>query len=148
MRAFSLLELVLILAIVATLAAIAVPRYGNALARYRADATARRIAADLELARATAMRESASVTVTFDVGNNEYELLGVEDLDDPASNAGLTLSDEPYQSELTTALFGLDSEIVYDGYGAPDSGGMVIISCGEATRIILVNPDTGAASVP
>ncbi len=41
MKGFSLLELVLILAIAVTLAAIAGPRYGNALANYGADEIAR-----------------------------------------------------------------------------------------------------------
>ena len=44
------MELVLVMVIVATLAAIAVPRYAQATSRYRADAAARRIAADLSLA--------------------------------------------------------------------------------------------------
>src|SRR5204863_23675 len=53
-RAFSLIEITLVLMVMGVLAALAVPRYASALARYRADAAARRIVADLDLARTTA----------------------------------------------------------------------------------------------
>src|SRR5690606_27031377 len=59
-RGFSLLELVMVLTIIAILAAIATPRYANAMARYRADLAARRIAADLLLAQRLARTESRS----------------------------------------------------------------------------------------
>ena len=48
---FSLLELVVVMVIVAILAAIATPRYGKAVARYRTASAARKIAADLTFAR-------------------------------------------------------------------------------------------------
>ncbi len=145
---FTLLELVLILVILATLGAIAAPRYTTALDRYHADATARRIVADLELARATARNTSASVTITFDPGLNTYEMIGVDSLDHPGSNATLVLSDAPYRSELVATGLGGDDTIVFDGFGVPDGGGVVLIQCGAESRLITVNNETGVASVP
>ena len=144
---FSLLELVIIVAIIATLGAIAAPRYASALDRYHADATARRIIADLELARATARNTSASVTITFDPGLNTYEMIGVDSLDHPGSNATLVLSDAPYRSELVATGLGGDDELVFDGFGAPDVGGVIFIQCGGESRMITVDDETGVASV-
>lgn len=147
MKAFSLLELVLILAIVSTLAAIAAPRYGNALAHYRAESGARRIAADLDLARATARKKSASITVSFDAANDSYEMFGVQNIDHPADNAGVVLSAPPYSCDLVSAAFGVDQDIVFDGYGDPDTGGTVIVSCGSFTSFVVVAAETGEATV-
>ena len=144
---FTLLELVLILVILATLGAIAAPRYANALDRYHADATARRIVADLELARATARNTSASVTVTFDPGMNTYVMTGVDSLDHPGNNATLLLSNAPYRSQLVSTGLGGDDEIVFDGFGVPDIGGVVLIQCGAESRTIAVDNETGVASV-
>ena len=145
--AFTLLELVLVLVILATLGAIAAPRYATALDRYHADAMARRIVADLELARATARNTSSSVTVTFDPGLNTYVMTGVDSPDHPGNNATLVLSDAPYRSELVATGLGGDKEIVFDGFGIPDMGGVVLIQCGAESRMINVDDGTGVASV-
>ncbi len=144
---FTLLELVLILVILATLGAIAAPRYASALDRYHADATARRIVADLELARATARNTSASITVTFEPVLNMYAMTGVDSLDQAGSNATLVLSDSPYRSELVSTNLGGDDEIVFDGFGVADAGGLVLIQCGAESRVIVVDNETGVASV-
>lgn len=137
----------MVLVILATLGAIAAPRYATALDRYHADATARRIVADLELARATARNTSASVTVTFDPGLNSYVMTGVDSLDHPGSDATLVLSVAPYRSKLVATGLGGDDEIVFDGFGVPDAGGTVLIQCGDESRTIAVDGETGVASV-
>jgi Tfp pilus assembly protein FimT len=148
MRSFSLLELVLIMAIVATLAAIAVPRYGTALDRYHADAAAHRIIRDLELARATARAEGKTVTLTFNVAQDRYVLSGVDDLENSGSDAEVILTDEPYRSRVNSALFSGDTKVIFDGYGAPDSGGTVVVSCGAITRSVMLDQDLGVATLP
>lgn len=143
---FSLLELVLVIAIIATLAAIAVPRYGGAVARYRIEAAARRIVEDLALARATARSKSTSVTVTFDVAMNQYQISGVSALNDPSSDAELNLSDPPYHAQLVSVVLGGDNAVIFDGFGAPDSGGTIVIAGGAVTKTILLNADSGRAT--
>lgn len=143
---FSLLELVLVIAIIATLAAIAVPRYGGAVARYRIEAAARRIVEDLALARATARSKSTSVTVTFDVAMNQYQISGVSALNDPSSDAELNLSDPPYRAQLVSAIFGGDNAVIFDGFGIPDSGGTIVIAGGAVTKTILLDVDSGTAT--
>jgi type II secretory pathway pseudopilin PulG len=145
--AFTLLELVMILAIVATLAAIAAPRYAAALTSYRAEGAGRRIVADLELARATAQAQSSRVTVYFDVVNDRYDIPGVPSLDDPGTDVGVDLSGEPHRADLVAANFGGDDKISFDGYGITDNSGVIAVSCGTAMKIINLDLETGLASV-
>jgi type II secretory pathway pseudopilin PulG len=144
--AFTLLELVMILAIVATLAAIAAPRYAAALTSYRADGASRRIVADLDLARATAQAKSATVTVFFDVNNDRYGIPGVPSLNDPGADVSVDLSRDPYRADLVAVSFGGSDRVTFDGYGSPDHGGVIVISCGTSMRTINLDLDTGLAS--
>lgn len=144
---FNLIELVLVIAIIATLAAVAMPRYADALVRYRVDAAARRIAADLTLARAEARTASASRTIAFDTAANRYQVLGVADLDNSGSVYTLELSDEPYHATLASADFAGNNQVTFDGYGVPSSGGSVVVQVGNVTKTVLLDPDSGKATV-
>ncbi len=143
---FSLLELILVLAIIVTLSAIAAPRYANATSRYRAEVAGRRIAADLDQARGLAKATSASITVTFDVVNDQYTLAGVRSLKKAATDSIVVLSEEPYRVTLEVALFGGDGVVVFDGYGIPDSGGNVVVSCGGYQATVNLSAQTGKSA--
>jgi len=144
---FSLLELVLVLAIIATLAAIAAPRYQTALARYRADLAARRIVADLKLARSSAKAASSSQRVEFLVSPSKYCLLDLAPLDGTSGSYVVKLSEKPYEAYITSADFGGNHELVFNGWGIPDSGGTVVLTVGPEQRTVTVDAETGKAQV-
>ena len=144
---FSLIELVLVMTIISILAAIAVPRYANALARYRADAAARRIVADLGYARALARTTSASVTVEVLKVSDTLNILGAASIDQPGQGYQTALSNRPYFADVFTADFGADHVVVFNGYGEPDTAGTVVIRSGTETRTVILNADTGEAVV-
>jgi type II secretory pathway pseudopilin PulG len=146
-RAFSLIELVLIAVIIGIVTAIALPRFSGALVRQRADAAARRIVADLALARRQARASSSSQTVKFSGASGSYELVGMSHPDHPAEKYKVYLYKEPYSARQVSADFGGDNEILFDGWGAPDSGGSVVIQVGDNSRTISVDPETGEASI-
>ena len=144
---FSLFELALILAIVAVIAAIAAPRYATSVARYRAEAAATRMAADLSLARSRARATSASQAVVFTIRSSEYSLPGAPDLKNSASEYRVVLSEAPYQARLVSADFGGDTQVVFDGYGVPDSGGSVVLRVGAIQRVVVLDGHSGRATV-
>ncbi len=144
---FSLIELVLVLTIISILTAIAVPRYAGALARYRADAAARRIVADLNYARQRARSSSASVSVELSTAADEVHLIGVSNQDAAAGDWRTDLSNRPYHADLVSANFGGDAIVIFDGYGYPDSGGTAVVSTGSVSKTIVLDPDTGKAGV-
>lgn len=144
---FSIVEMVLVVAIIGTLASIAVPRFSEVLARQRIDAAAQRIVQDLNFAWNRAYVESKTRTARFSLTNQNYTLHGVTGLDRPDLTYKTELQAEPYGVELFSADFGGDREINYDADGVPDSGGTVVIRLGSLQRTIEVNADTGKARV-
>jgi prepilin-type N-terminal cleavage/methylation domain-containing protein len=124
--AYTLVEIVVVLAIMAILWAIAAPRYAAAMSRYRAEAAARRIAADLAMARQQAIQTSSSVTVSFDQINNAYTIPGITSLDRKSSNYTVNLAADPYQVTLGTVPF-LLGQVTFNAYGSADQSGTITV---------------------
>jgi type II secretory pathway pseudopilin PulG len=141
-----MMELLIVLAVGAIVAGIVVPRYAEATARYRVNFAARRIAADLELASATARNASGPRTVTFE-NDGTYTIDATTDLDRASSTYRVRLAAEPYGATRVKASFGADGVVIFDGYGTPDSDGTVVVEVGSASKTVLLD-STGKASVP
>ena len=137
---FSLVELVLVLAILATMAVIAAPRFSNSLALQRVEAAARRIVVDLAFAQRQAKSSNVAQTVRFDMAIDEYSLVGMPHPDHPSLEYKVSLTQEPYRVMLVSAVFTADNsnEIIFDIYGMPDGGGSVVIGIGSLVRTITV----------
>jgi type II secretion system protein H len=144
---FSLLELVLVVAILAVVAAIAAPRYGSAVARYQAELAARRIAADFDQARRSARAAGTSRSVTFSVPTNEYSIDGLTDLRDPTAGYRVNLSGAPYEARILSADFAGRAILVFNGYGQADSNGTVQVQAGQAVKTVVFRADNSRATV-
>ena len=144
---FTLVELVVVIVVVAVTAAIAVPRYTSSLSRYRADMAARRVAADLGLARSRAKVTGAAQTVLFTLANDSYTLPGVAGLDRPSDPYTVVVSAEPYRADLISASFGGSTTASFNGYGAPAAGGSVVVQAGTTQKTVLLDAATGEAKV-
>jgi prepilin-type N-terminal cleavage/methylation domain-containing protein len=146
-QAFSLIELIIVAVIIAMLASMAIPRFGNSIARQRADAAAKRISADLEFARRIAMTTSKSQTVSFDTTELSYRLVGLPHLDHPDQEYKNNLFEEPYSATGISTDLGGDAEVVFDMYGTPDSGGSVQVQVGEHYRTVTLDEVTGQPTI-
>jgi prepilin-type N-terminal cleavage/methylation domain-containing protein len=147
LRGFSLIELVMVVCILAIMSAVAVPRFARSRVRYRVDAAALRVAADLNLARQRAGQISASQTVSFDVAAGTYSLSGLADMDHPTTTYTVRLGDPPYEVQMTSADFGGDAQLILDGWGVPDSGGTVVLRATDCVKTITVAPGTGQVTI-
>lgn len=144
-RGFSLVELVIVMAIIATVAAIALPRYQLATARYRAQGAARRIAADIEALRQDAV--SRSLGQRCRVRNlTTYQLTDNTAGWGAASVRSIDLSAEPYRCRFTAFDVGNDGELVFNGYGVPDGSASFTVSSGAVVAQVSVDAQTGAVS--
>ncbi|MHC5113199.1 MAG: GspH/FimT family pseudopilin [Planctomycetota bacterium] len=146
-RAFSLIELVIVLIIVGTIAVIAAPRYARSAEHYRADAVSLRIAADLEVARSRARATGGDVTVIFDAGNDRYAIPQLPSEANPAAGTVVYLAPAPYRSNIAAVSFNGTSSVTFDGYGLPTVGGWVVVVSGEQAKCVLVDGATGVVTV-
>jgi prepilin-type N-terminal cleavage/methylation domain-containing protein len=144
---FSLFELLFVIAIIAIIAAMAMPKYGQSVARYRAQCAARRVAADLMFARSAAKAASADRVVTFNTVAGSYTLAGVRHLDHASAPYTVDLSDAPYHAVLDFADFGGAPQAVFDMYGAPKWSGKVIVHVGEFQQTVALNRDDASVTV-
>ncbi|MEK7731058.1 MAG: GspH/FimT family pseudopilin [Planctomycetota bacterium] len=143
---FTIVEAVMVMVILAIFGMIAVPRYAGFVANQQLEGAARRLTADLSLAQRQARRSSASQTVTFDVAQSRYSLVGMNHPDHPDQPFEIRVGDEPYRARIVSASFGVDTQLVYDGFGTPDSGGQVVIAVGAYQQTISVDTGTGRPS--
>ena len=144
---FSLLELVLVLAIIGIATAIAVPRYMGSIQNYRLNASARRMVTDLEFARSQAKATSSSRTFQVVVVDDAY-LIGEETQIDRASDTyRVDLKLAPYHTAIKSIDLGGDAELVFNGFGEPDSNGVIIINTLQGKKAILIDSVTGEISI-
>lgn len=168
-RGYTLIEVVIGLLVMGILAAAAAPRYLEATARFRVEAAARRIAADLNLARENANSQGGSEDgewVSFDNSLDNYRLWNAPDIDRPGSEYWVHLQKTAYPVDLVYAKFTNENgytdwfTIKFDMYGSAKSGwppffpdahltsGQIVVQSGSEQRTVVISPVTGKASVP
>ncbi len=133
----------MVMAIMGTAAAIAMPRFAEAEARWRVQGAADRLAADLERARATALATSAEVTVAF--AETRYEMTGSSDLNAAEELGTVLLGEPPYGVEIVSADFGGEQTLRFTGSGIGSADGTIVLGRGEFRVAIKFNALTGRA---
>ncbi|MHC4400342.1 MAG: GspH/FimT family pseudopilin [Planctomycetota bacterium] len=146
---FTYIELVMVVLIIGILAAATVPSYHRSLSYHRVESAARRVQADLELARKRAMTSSTRQMVAFAVASDRYVLSGVDDLNHAAGAYEVRLSEPPYAVSLTAAEFAGagDTDVEFNGFGVPDSGGTITMQSGTQHRSVVLDAETGKTSI-
>ena len=142
----TLVEIVMVLAIMGIIFALAAPRYGSAICRFQVDTASKRLIRDLTTARERARAQGANQTVSFTVASDTYTVAGMTGLDG-SENYTVNVSGEPYNASLVSAGFGGQSSVVFNGYGVPTNGGTVVLESGGYTKTVTVDAETGRASL-
>ena len=144
---FSLFEMLIAMSVIAIIAAIAVPRYANSVGRYRAEAAARRVAADLALAQAKARAASSAQSVTFNTTAGTYSVSGTRNLDHPKSIYTVDLAGDPYRVTIGYADFGGAPQAQFDMFGTPLWSGKVTVYAGDYARSVTLAKEDGSVTV-
>lgn len=144
-HALTMIELVIVIAIIGLVSAMAIPRFANSAAQRRLDMAARRVAADLEQARYLAVHGSSGCSVTF--SGHAYTLDGASDPDHSQRTGTVNLADAPYRVQVLSADFGGDETVTFDRFGRPDSGGQVVLRLGTRTRTISMDAVLGGTTI-
>lgn len=138
-HAFTLIELMIVLLIVAIMAAVAAPKYAESLSSFRLQGVAQRIAADIRQARRYAQQNSSTQTINFDVATNSYTLTGINDVDRRSRTYQFSLASPEYECELVSANFNSTAILSFDIYGRPVNAGTIVVRCGNLTQTLSVD---------
>ena len=166
-RAYTLIELIAVMVLIAIMAAVAVPSIGN-LTSTRASTAARQLARDLTFARQQAGARGVTMWVVFSTSNETYSILA-ERASTPGLANALTITDpatgRPFVQrfmagdfidvDLTSVSIGGNNgtHLGFDWLGRPlNSAGAVLtsgssISLNNGAFTIAVTPQTGFVTV-
>jgi type II secretion system protein H len=141
-NAFSLIELVLVIAIMSVLAAMAIPRYAHASQRHQVEAAARRLVCDLEFAQRRARLTASPRTVQFDLAAATYAIAEESSLNRANTAYVARLAEEPYKAQIasTTLTPAASPTVTYNGFGYASTSGTVTLRVGSFTRVVVIDP--------
>lgn len=147
---FSLIELILVMAIMGILSAISIPKIGNIIDDVNEKAVAERIVEDLSYLRNRAISHHDTTWMVVNQAQNQYGLYVGPDagsrvlIADPQSGDTFILDlDSAYKNILISSVnFGGGSEISFNWWGTPSSGGSIVLN---SSRTITVVGETGMA---
>ncbi len=123
---FTLIELIVIIAIMAVFAGIAVPNFLSYMPKYRLNGAARQVMGDLMAARMKAVSQNCDVAVTFASGNPEYEIWTDSDNDD-IEDSGEVIT-KNIQSNYHDVTIDTDRNIKFSPRGTASSYGIIALS--------------------
>lgn len=150
-RAFTLIELVLVIAAIAVLSAIAVPRYSSSMNRYRVELAVKRVLADFALARSTARASANGQVVDFSTPSNGYTFTSLAAPDGRSGDYTVNLADDPYKVKISSVKFGTATpaatSVTFTRFGQPTLDGLIVISSGDYSKTIGLDSITGRAEV-
>lgn len=145
-RAFSVVELVIVVLVTGVLAAVAVPVFVETLLFHRVESAARRIKSDLELVQTTARLTSTAQKLTV-LGTTYSTGSAVTSFDRPGAVYSVDLAKEPYYLDVLAATFGGYTEVTFDGYGVPSSGGTIVVQAKNCRCTVTLDRTTGQVTI-
>jgi type II secretion system protein H len=144
-RGFTIFELVVVLLIMGIFTAVTAPTFFDSMLFHRVESAARRVKADLELARTQARLTSATQSLTF--SNSTYTISNTKSLDKPGSLYYVDLTKQPYLLDSAVPNFSSAATVSFDGYGTPSSGGTVVLKAKTHTCTVTVDATTGSVTI-
>mgnify|MGYP000070411458 CR=1 FL=1 len=139
-RAFTLLEVVVVITILAVFAVLAIPRVAGASDRSKLTAAERQIRATIEQAERTAFRRGEVVRVTVVPSLHELRV------QTGGETQTLRLGDRPYEVQFEAAAFGIANTFDFDPAQGQRPSGSITLRRGGFQRVVSFTPMTALLS--
>ena len=144
-RAFTIVELAMVVAIMAIMAALAIPRLASASAVRRLEAATLRVVADLRHAQQHALASSSTIQIAFDAANESYTV-GAPSPTGSAASYSVKLSDPPLGVMIDSVTL-TSGRAPFDGDGLPEMSGVITLKAGRFQRQITLTQGTPSLSL-
>ncbi len=137
-RGFTLIELMVVIALIAILTAIAIPSYQTFMVRSRLKGAARQVMSDLMNARMMAVSLNQNVKVHIEGDGHTYQIWSDANNDGTvASNEGVNISKDLHQDYHDVAL-SKTNDPIFNPRGAASQFGTVTVTNSAGSRNITV----------
>lgn len=151
-RAFTLIELSTVVLVVGILAVIAIPRFADSNSQYRAETAAKRVQADMHLARDLARSLSLAHNTIFKPGSTSYIVEPASAVTTPLeiANTGARVTNlavHPFNSRIMKASFGGISTLTFNAFGSPVNAGHVVLYANDWGAIVRVAKESGQVDI-
>lgn len=147
-KGFSLIELVVIIALIGVFTTIALTRTNTGMTTIREQIAIDQITNDIDLARSMAFAKNETITIKFDINQESYSVHNesgiIVDFPNSGSDGVISLDNSYLRNlDIKSANFGNSVDLQFKPLGDPLSGGTIELN----TKSITIESVTGRWSV-
>ena len=144
-RGFSLVELIVVIVIIATLGAIAAPRFASADTSFRTSGAAHQLADAIRDAATQARNRSKSVRIRINATSNSFNAAVISPLEYIAL---YNTTDRPFKIDIIAVQFADSStSLTVNGFGVYSTSVNIKIGVGKAIQTVMVDADSGTVTI-
>lgn len=137
-RGFTLTELMIVVALMAILAAIAVPSIMAQMPKYRLNGAARQVLGDLVAARMQAVSLNKRVKVFFD-NNHQYRICDDANSDGTVADGEGNVQTKDIQTEYHDVIFASNNDPIFQPNGTASNLATITLSNTSGSRSITIS---------